>query len=98
MKELKGELDFKVSSEKESWIEGKEKLKEMKETFSNYSHEYLNLDYKDLRRKEEEPKIFDGANSIIADGIMNLVIVDGNELSEKKTKRHRQSCASIIPI
>lgn len=84
MKELKGELDFKVSSEKESWIEGKEKLKEMKETFSNYSHEYLNLDYKDLRRKEEEPKIFDGANSIIADGIMNLVIVDGNELSEKK--------------
>ena len=84
MEELKGELDFNISDEKESWIEGKEKLKEMKESLSNYSHEYLNLDYKDLRRKEEEPKIFDGANSIMADGIMNLVIADDNDLSEKK--------------
>lgn len=84
MEELKRELDYSISNDKESWIEGKEKIKKMKNIFSGYSHKYLQLDYKDLKRKEESPKIFDGTNSIIADGIMNLVIEDDNDVSEKK--------------
>lgn len=84
IEKLKNELDFSISNDKESWLEGKEKLKKIKNTFSGYSHKYLQLDYKDLKKKKEGPKIFDGSNSIIADGIMNLVIADDNDVSEKK--------------
>ena len=63
------------------------KLLKSREDFIKWKNYYGNDDYYEIGfapGKEEEPKIFDGANSIIADGIMNLVIADKNDLSEKK--------------
>lgn len=81
---VKEEISFKKTANKELWLEGKEKLKSGKTMFLAYSHRDLQLDYKNLRKKEEDIELFNGANSLIGDGIMSLVAPDKDKISKKK--------------
>ena len=76
-------MDIKISSKKDTWENAKLSLNQANDILKKYSFEFLNLDYRSLSKKEEEADVFEGVNNIISDGIMELLLVDNVNISDK---------------
>lgn len=95
--EAKGNLNIGLSSNKDTWVKAKEQLNKVKTSFSKYSHKNLQLDYSSLTKKQEGPDIFSGINDLINDGLLFLILPDGDELSDKTLKgKEKQDLPSNI--
>ena len=83
LNEVKDNIDIKITSSNDSWLEAKEKLNNISLSLSKYSHEGLQLDYSKLAKSDENMDIFAGINILISEGFMDLILPEGSSISSK---------------
>lgn len=83
LKEVKDNLNIKLTSNKDTWQTGREELNKIKTSFSKYSNEDFQLDYQKVEEEESDTDIFVGINDIISKGLFELLLPETATISEK---------------
>ena len=84
LKQVKPYTVNKITTSKESWVNFKSALTNIKIIIRDYRYDKLQFDYSTLVKPIESDSFFSGIQSLLEDGIMGLMIDDMEKISDKK--------------